>query len=111
MRVDLTLKYLCLVKSRSIAKTLCEKGLVLVDGRTVRPAARPAAGSRVTVHFRKRTVSVELLEIPRKQLSKSAAVDYYRPVETPRMDAHPRRETGLERDLDDFDVDGTVESD
>jgi ribosomal 50S subunit-recycling heat shock protein len=80
MRIDLTLKYLCLVKSRSVAKALCEKDLVLVDGRPVRPAARAPAGSRVTILLRKRTISIELLEIPRKQLSKSAAVDYYRPV-------------------------------
>jgi ribosomal 50S subunit-recycling heat shock protein len=115
MRIDLTLKYLCLVKSRSVAKALCEKDLVLVDGRPVRPAARAPAGSRVTILLRKRTISIELLEIPRKQLSKSAAVDYYRPVETPRTDAHPRREGGPEPDLDgffdDFDLDGAAESD
>ena len=115
MRVDLTLKYLCLVKSRSIAKALCEKGLVLVDGRPTRPAARAAAGSRVTILLRKRTISIELLDIPGKQLSKSTAVDYYRPVETPRADAHPRLEGGTDQDLngffDDFDLDGASEAD
>jgi ribosomal 50S subunit-recycling heat shock protein len=86
MRVDLTLKYLCLVKSRSIAKTLCEKHLVLVDGEPARPSTRVSAGGRITVHFRNRPLTIELLDIPRKQLSKTAAVDYYRRVETPLTD-------------------------
>ena len=47
MRVDLILKYLCLVKSRSIAKTLCEKHLVLINGEPARPSARVGAGSVV----------------------------------------------------------------
>jgi ribosomal 50S subunit-recycling heat shock protein len=87
MRIDVVLKYLCLVKSRSIAKTLCEKRLVLVDGQPVRPAAQATAGRRVTIRFPKRSVTIELLDIPRKQLSKVAAVDYYRRVETPSSDA------------------------
>lgn len=86
MRVDLTLKYLCLVKSRSIAKALCEKRLVLVDGSPARPSTRVSAGGRITVHFRGRTLTIELLDVPHKQLSKTAAVDYYRRVETPVLD-------------------------
>jgi ribosomal 50S subunit-recycling heat shock protein len=89
MRIDLTLKYLCLVKSRSIAKSLCERRLVLVDGKPARPATRVGVGSRVTVHLRSRTYTIELLDIPRKQLSKTAAVDYYLRVETPQTDARP----------------------
>ena len=94
MRIDLALKSLCLVKTRSIAKTLCDHGRVLIDGRVVRPSHRVEAGQRITVHFRARTLTVELLDVPPKQLSKSAAVDYYRRVETPRSDAQiaPERE-------------------
>jgi ribosomal 50S subunit-recycling heat shock protein len=86
MRIDLLLKFLCLVKSRSVAKTLCANDRILVGGRPVRPSHRVAAGQRVTIHFRTRTVTVELREIPEKQLSKSTAVDYYRRVETPPED-------------------------
>lgn len=86
MRVDLTLKYLCLVKSRSIAKALCERGLVLVDGEPARSSTRVTAGRRITVHFRSRTLTIELVELPGKQLSKATAVDYYRRVETPNSD-------------------------
>jgi ribosomal 50S subunit-recycling heat shock protein len=91
MRIDLALKYLCLVKSRSIAKALCDNDLVLVDGEPVRPACRVDAGRRITVHFRRSTLTIELLDVPRKQLSKSAAVAYYRRVETPPAEAPQRR--------------------
>jgi len=87
MRIDLALKSLCLVKTRSIAKTLCDNGRILIDGLAVRPSHRVEAGQRITIHFRAQTVTVELQEVPPKQLSKSAAVDYYRRVETPRTDA------------------------
>jgi ribosomal 50S subunit-recycling heat shock protein len=86
MRIDLALKSLCLVKTRSIAKTLCDAGRILVDGRAVRPSHRVDVGQRITIHFRAQTVTVELSQIPPKQLSKSAAVDYYRRVETPRTE-------------------------
>lgn len=86
MRIDVVLKFLCLVKSRSIAKTLCENDRVLIGSRSVRPSQHVAAGQRVTIHYRARTVTIELLEIPQKQLSKSSAVDYYRRADTPSED-------------------------
>lgn len=103
MRIDVVLKYLCLVKSRSIAKALCEKQLVLVDGQPVRSAAQAIGGRRVTIQFPRRPLTVELLEIPRKQLSKTAALDYYRRVETPPADAP----AGI--DEDGFDGDPLVD--
>lgn len=99
MRIDLALKHLCIVKSRSIAKALCDGRLVLLEGKPARPSTPVAAGNRVTVHFSRHTVSLVLLTVPEKQLSKSAAVDYYQRVETPSEDKRP--EGGSEA-LDDF---------
>lgn len=92
MRVDVILKYLCLVKSRSIAKALCERELVLIDGKPVRPAGKVKPGELITIRFRRQTVTIELIDVPRKQLSKTAAVDYYRNV-------------GIAPAKDDFDED------
>jgi ribosomal 50S subunit-recycling heat shock protein len=83
MRIDLVLKYLCLVKSRSIAKSLCDDQRVFLNGAAVRSSATVRAGDRVTVHFARRSVSVEVETVPEKQLSKSNALTYYRSVETP----------------------------
>jgi ribosomal 50S subunit-recycling heat shock protein len=95
MRVDLALKYLCLVKSRSIAKTLCDKHLVLVNDKPVRPSSRVGEGCRISIRYRKRTLAIELLTVPGKQLSKTAAVDYYR-----RVEADPFTGKGDEDDWD-----------
>jgi ribosomal 50S subunit-recycling heat shock protein len=83
MRIDLVLKYLCLVKSRSAAKHLCDDSRVLVDGRPVRASARVAPSSRITIRFSRRSITLVLGDLPRKQLSKTVAVDYYRLVDTP----------------------------
>ena len=95
MRIDLTLKYLCLVKSRSIAKVLCERHSILVDGKPVRPAAAVQTGARITIQFASSTKTIELMTVPEKQLSKSAAVDYYRLIDTPREEARPDCDDGF----------------
>jgi ribosomal 50S subunit-recycling heat shock protein len=106
MRVDLVLKYLGIVKSRSMAKTLCDRQRVLVAGKAVRPSAGVEEGDRITVQLRAKTFSVELVQVPRKQLSKTTAVDYYRPVDTPsaesRLEAGEPLDQDLEVDLDDL---------
>lgn len=83
MRIDLVLKYLCLVKSRSLAKTLCDRGRVLIDGEPARPSADIHDGARVSLLLPRRTLTVEISRVPEKQLSKAKALDYYRRVETP----------------------------
>lgn len=77
MRIDLALKHLCLVKSRSGVKHLCDAGAVRVHDLPVKPAAAVRAGDKITICFPHRTVTLELLDVPEKQLSKSAAPTYY----------------------------------
>jgi ribosome-associated heat shock protein Hsp15 len=80
MRVDLALKYLCLVKSRSSVKHLCDDDSVLVNDHPVKPAATLRAGDRITIRFPHRTLTVELVAVPERQLSKSAAPACYEKI-------------------------------
>jgi len=98
MRIDLVLKYLCLVKSRSIAKSLCDQGRVLVDGEVVKSSSRVQAGDRVTIQFDRDSVTVSIETVPEKQLSKSRALTYYRRVEAPGSE----RRAGYTDPLDDL---------
>jgi ribosomal 50S subunit-recycling heat shock protein len=82
MRIDLALKYLCLVKSRSLAKSMCERERVLVNGSPARSSATVRPGDRLTVRYLDRSVTVEIESVPEKQLSKSIAPSYYRMVAT-----------------------------
>jgi ribosomal 50S subunit-recycling heat shock protein len=80
MRVDLALKYLCLVKSRSSVKHLCDDDSVLVNDQSVKPAATLRAGDKITIRFPHRILTVGLVAIPERQLSKSAAPEYYEKI-------------------------------
>lgn len=80
MRVDLTLKYLCLVKSRSSVKHLCDDESVLVNDQPAKPAATLRAGDKITIHFPHRTLTIGLVAVPERQLSKSAAPAYYEKI-------------------------------
>jgi ribosomal 50S subunit-recycling heat shock protein len=82
MRIDLVLKYLCLVKSRSVAKSLCERDRILVNDKPARSSAPVRAGDRVTVRFLNRALTLEIESVPEKQLSKSNAPAYYRLIRT-----------------------------
>lgn len=78
LRVDVLLHRLCLTKSRSEAKAACEAGAVTLDGRRARPSDTVAAGRHITVNYPSRLLEVELLELPGKSVSKTAARDLYR---------------------------------
>lgn len=80
MRVDLALKYLCLVKSRSSVKQLCDDGAVVVNGHPAKPSASLRTGDRISIGFSRRTLTIELLVVPEKQLSKAVARTYYRTI-------------------------------
>ncbi len=77
MRIDLALKYLCILKSRSSAKHLCSDGAILVNDLPVKPSANVRTGDKITIRFPARTLSIHLLDVPHKQLSKSVAPTYY----------------------------------
>jgi len=78
MRVDLALKYLCLVKSRSQGKSLAEHDNLLINGKRARASAQVRAGDQLTLVLPTHTLGVELIDVPQRQLSKSTAPDYYR---------------------------------
>ena len=74
MRIDLALKYLCLAKSRSAVKTMCDKNAVTVNDRPAKPSS--------TLHVDDKVC----MTIPEKQLSKTAAPAYYRVLDRTRTD-------------------------
>lgn len=82
MRIDLALSYLCIVKTRSQAKSLCDKGAVILNGAPARASATVKAGDTVTISYPRKRTTVRILEAPSRQLSKAAAPSHYEVVET-----------------------------
>lgn len=77
MRIDLGLKYLCLAKSRSIVKSLCDKQALRINGKPAKPSSSLHAGDRVVLALRSKTLFVRIIDVPPKQLSKATARSYY----------------------------------
>ena len=80
MRVDLALKRLLLVKSRSEAKEACDVGAVFVNGRPVKASAEVNAGDVVRIDFAQRTLEVEVLGEIGRNVSRQQARELVRVV-------------------------------
>lgn len=78
MRVDLALKYLCLVKSRSSVKHLCDGESLSINDRPAKPSATLHPGDRVTLRYPHRMLTIEVLSVPERQMSRSAAAECYK---------------------------------
>jgi ribosomal 50S subunit-recycling heat shock protein len=78
VRIDLALKRLLLVKSRTEAKEACDVGSVYVNGKPVRASAEVRPGDRIRVEYARRTLEVLLLEEAGKNVSRAQARTLYR---------------------------------
>jgi ribosomal 50S subunit-recycling heat shock protein len=80
VRVDLALKRLLLVKSRSEGKEACEVGAVYINGKPAKASSELRVGDRVRVDYAHRTLEVELLDDIGKNVSRVRAKTLYRVV-------------------------------
>lgn len=78
MRVDLALKRLLLVRSRTEGKEACDVGAVFVNGVRARASTEVQPGDRVRVEYARRTLEIELLGDIGKNVSRATARTLYR---------------------------------
>lgn len=78
MRVDLALKRLLLVRSRTEGREACDVGAVRVNGRPARAATLVRPGDVVRVDYAHRTLEFELLEEIAGNVSRTRARELYR---------------------------------
>lgn len=100
-RIDLWLKYSCLVKHRAEATEACRGGLVKLNERRVKAATGVRVGDVIEL-IEPRYRKVVVLAIPPRQASKEEARALYRdetPPPPPRapLDDHAFREPGAGR--------------
>ncbi|HEY9450775.1 MAG TPA: S4 domain-containing protein [Gemmatimonadaceae bacterium] len=86
MRVDLALKRLLLVKSRTEGKEACDVGAVYVNDKRARASTSVGVGDRVRVEYASRTLEVELLGEIGRNVSRAVAPTLYRVVRDERSD-------------------------
>lgn len=77
MRIDLLMNKLCLVKTRSIAKKACDKGLVLLNGKQAKASATVSAGDELQYEIYGYRTTLKITQIPAGNVSKASAPQYY----------------------------------
>jgi ribosomal 50S subunit-recycling heat shock protein len=78
VRVDLALKRLLLVKSRTEGKEACDVGAVAVNGKRVKASAEVGPGDSIRIDYAHRSLEIELLADIGKNVSRANAKNLYR---------------------------------
>ena len=78
MRVDLALKRLLLVKSRTEGKEACDVGAVAVNGKRVKASAEVGPGDTIRLEYAHRILEIQLLSDIGKNVSRAEAKGLYR---------------------------------
>ena len=78
MRVDLALKRLLLVKSRTEGKEACDVGAVAVNGKRVKASAEVGPGDRIKLDYAHRSLEIELVADIGGNVSRAHAKSRYR---------------------------------
>ena len=60
MRLDLVLKLSGLIKRRTVAKELAERGRILINGRAAKPSSEVKNGDILELHLGNRILVVEI---------------------------------------------------
>ena len=60
MRLDVVLKISGLIKRRTVAKELAERGRILINDRVAKPSSEVREGDRLELHLGNRVLIVEI---------------------------------------------------
>jgi ribosomal 50S subunit-recycling heat shock protein len=77
VRVDYFLKVSRIVKRRPLAKEMCDKKLIAINGATVKSGKDVTVGDILTVQFPSRTVKVRIEQVPTRAVSKHDSASLY----------------------------------
>ena len=64
MRIDKFLKVSRIIKRRTVSKSACEAGRILINGKEAKPGTQVNLGDKVTINFggRKQSIIINSLE-------------------------------------------------
>lgn len=80
MRLDKYLKVSRLVKRRTLAKEIADKGRISVNNRVAKSSSDVQVGDIITIHYGDKTVKVQVLQL-NELAKKNEATDLYKRVE------------------------------
>jgi len=77
MRLDKFLKVSRLIKRRTVANEVSDKGRVYVNGNPAKPAKQILTGDEIKIVYANRTVRVKVLKVPENNVSVQEAGSLY----------------------------------
>ncbi len=77
MRVDVWLGKVCLLRSRSQAKSACQSGRVRLDDKALKESHELRGGEILTLELPLRDLHLRVLELPAGNVARRDAPDYY----------------------------------
>ncbi|NLO10953.1 MAG: RNA-binding protein [Candidatus Cloacimonetes bacterium] len=77
MRIDLLLNKLCLTKTRSIAKTACDKGLVTINDKVAKASSAVAPDDIIGIKLYGHEHILRVEKLPQGNVAKKDAATYY----------------------------------
>ncbi|MBK8190753.1 MAG: RNA-binding S4 domain-containing protein [Vampirovibrionales bacterium] len=80
MRLDKFLKVSRLIKRRTLANELCDKGHAQINGAMAKAGAEIRVGQRITLRMGARRLTVEVLQAPEKAVPAQLAETLYQVI-------------------------------
>lgn len=82
MRIDLFLKKVCIVKSRSAAAKLCQEQRITVNGRPAKSSKDVRPDDEISVALGPKELVVSVVALPDGNVSKAQAPSFYRVIDS-----------------------------
>ena len=86
MRLDVYLKRVGLCKQRTLAKELCDKGRVRIDGGTAKAGKEVGPGRTLEIELRRETLKIEITDLPGRNYRQKDGEAFYRVIERSESD-------------------------
>lgn len=80
MRLDVFLKRVGLVKQRTQAKLICDRGRVTVDGNKAKAGKEIGAGRVIGLDLSQEYIEINVLELPDRNFKRQQGETFYRVV-------------------------------
>jgi ribosomal 50S subunit-recycling heat shock protein len=86
LRLDVFLKRVGLCKQRTLAKELCDRGRVRMDGGIAKAGKEVAQGRTLEIEFKRETLKIEVTDLPDRNYRKQDGEAFYKVIERAESD-------------------------
>jgi ribosomal 50S subunit-recycling heat shock protein len=81
LRLDIFLKRVGLIKQRTLAKEVCDRGSVRVDGRKAKAGKEVACGQVIALDLRDEFLEIQVLSLPGRSYKRKGGEAFYRIID------------------------------